>query len=133
MTTDIITDYAFPHCFNLLDTPELAPDWRITFANGLRNFQLFKHFPFLWRVPRSIPDSLLLNMAPRMAIIMEWENGNQKLVREMVETFDPNKKNGNHVTIFHELLASDLPASENVCERLAGRFSVDRSRSGNDV
>ncbi|KAF2652803.1 cytochrome P450 [Lophiostoma macrostomum CBS 122681] len=118
LTTDIITEYAFPHCFNLLSTPDLAPAWRDTFAEGLRNFQWFKHFPSLWNLLRSIPDSVLLKMAPQMAITQEWERGNQKLVQEIVDSFDPAKKSNSNITIFHELLSSDLPQHEKSYERL---------------
>jgi hypothetical protein len=55
MTTDIITEYAYSNCFHLLDDPELAPEWRNTFHEGLRNFQWLKHFPSLWRILRGIP------------------------------------------------------------------------------
>jgi cytochrome P450 len=118
MTTDIITDYAFPNCFDLLSTPDLAPDWRNVFTEGLRNFQWFKHFPSLWSVLRSIPDAMLVKMSPQMAVTQNWERTNQKLVREIVDTFDPMVKNERHVTIFHELLASDLPQHEKSYERL---------------
>lgn len=119
MTTDIITDYAFPHCFNLLSSPDLSPSWRNTFTEGLRNFQWFKHFPSLWNVLRGIPDNVLLKLAPEMAVTKEWEDGNKKLVKEIVEKFDPmQEENKTHQTIFHELLASDLPAHEKSYERL---------------
>ena len=120
MTTDIITEYAFPHCFNLLDTPDLSPAWRNTFAEGLRNFQWFKHFPILWKVLRSIPDETLLKLSPEMKVTQDWENGNKKLVKQIVDDFDENsiKKGATHPTIFHEVLASDLPAQEKSYERL---------------
>lgn len=118
MTTDIITSYAFRNCFDLLSTPDLSPSWRNTFTSGLRNFQWFKHFPGLWSVLRSIPDQMLLKMSPEMAITQEWERGNQKLVREIVNNFDPMRKNEDDPSIFHELLASDLPKQEKSYERL---------------
>lgn len=118
MTTDIVTHYAFPNCFGLLADPDLAPAWRQTFADGLRNFQWFKHFPGLWQVLRSIPDRMLLKMAPQMAITQNWERSNQKLVKEIVETFEPHSYSKENVTIFHELLASDLPSHEKSYERL---------------
>ena len=118
MTTDIITEYAFPHCFDLLSTADLSPAWRNTFAKGLRNFQWFGHFPSLWSLLRSIPDHVLLKMSPEMAVTQEWERGNQKLVREIVETYDPNDMPSDHLTIFHELLSSDLPEHEKSYERL---------------
>jgi cytochrome P450 len=118
MTTDIVTHYAFPNCFGLLADPDLAPAWRQTFADGLRNFQWFKHFPGLWSVLRSIPDKMLLKMAPQMAITQNWERSNQKLVKEIVDTFDFKSKTDQRVTIFHELLSSDLPRHEKSYERL---------------
>ncbi|KAF7509483.1 hypothetical protein GJ744_008046 [Endocarpon pusillum] len=119
MTTDIITEYAFPNCFDLLSTPDLSPAWRNTFSQGLRNFHWFKHYPFLWRVLRSIPDKLLLRLSPEMKITQDWERGNQKLVRDIINSHDPNQKpSERHPTIFHEILSSDLPSEEKSYERL---------------
>ncbi|MCJ1438149.1 hypothetical protein MMC27_007536 [Xylographa pallens] len=118
MTTDIITDYAFPHSFNLLETPDLSPAWRKTFSQGLRNFHWFEHFPILWKLLRSIPDDMLLKLSPDMKVTQEWENGNKRLVREIVDSYDPYNKRNSHPTIFHELLSSDLPANEKSYERL---------------
>ena len=118
MTTDFITAYAFPDCFNLLDTDDLAPARRNTFSEGLRNFQWFKHFPFLWKFLRSIPDTILLRLSPEMKVTQDWERGNQKLVRGIVDSFKISEKRTDQPTIFHELLASDLPAEEKSYERL---------------
>lgn len=113
MTTDVITEYAFPHCFDLLSTPDLSPAWRDTFANGLRNYHWFKHFPSLWIVLRSIPHPILKWLSPGMTITLEWERGNQKLVKGIVDSYDPTEKPAeSHPTIFHELLSSDLPPHE---------------------
>lgn len=35
MMMDVITEYCFLNCFNLLSTPDLAPDWRNSFVEGL--------------------------------------------------------------------------------------------------
>lgn len=118
MTTDIITAYVFPHCFDLLSTSDLSPAWRNTFTEGLRNFQWFKHFPGLWFVLRSIPDKVLLKMSPEMAVTQKWERNNQKLVKDIVDNYAPDAKHSDHPTIFHELLSSDLPAHEKSYERL---------------
>ncbi|KAL9122968.1 MAG: hypothetical protein Q9187_000475 [Circinaria calcarea] len=117
-TTDVITEYAFPHSFDLLDTPDLAPAWRETFSTGLRNFHWFKHFPFLWKVLRSIPDNLMFKLAPEMKLTIDWERGNQRLIRQIMDTYDPNDKKASHPTIFHEILGSDLPPQEKSYERL---------------
>lgn len=76
-------------------------------------------FPSLCNVVRSIPGSLLLKLSPEMAVTKEWEDRNKMLVREIVEKFNPmHKENKTHRNIFHELLASDLPAREKSYERL---------------
>lgn len=118
MTTDIITEYAFPHCFNLLSTPDLSPAWRNTFAEGLRNFHVFKHAPFLWHILRSIPPNILTRLNPQMKVTLDWETGNKKLVRDIIESYDPADKRAEHPTIFHELLSSDLPSEEKSYDRL---------------
>lgn len=119
MTTDIITEYAFPQCFNLLSTPDLAPEWRNTFAEGLRSFHVFKHAPFLWSVVRSIPHNILGWLHPGMRITMEWEIGHQMRVRYIIDSYRPSgKSTEHHPTIFHELLSSDLPAEEKSFDRL---------------
>lgn len=118
MTTDIVTDYAFPNCFGLLETEDLAPGWRVSFAEGLRNFQWFKHYPSLWSVLRSIPDDIMLKMAPQMALTQKWERDNQKLVRDIVDSYNPQENAKQHATIFHELLSSTLPGHEKSYERL---------------
>ena len=119
MTTDMITEYAFPHCFDLLSTPGLSPAWRNTFAQGLRNFHWFKHYPFLWSVLRSIPYNRLTWLSPEMKITLDWERGNQKLVREIIDAHNPHERpTGSNPTIFHEILSSDLPPHEKSYQRL---------------
>ena len=119
MTTDIITECAFAQCFDLLSTSDLSPGWRNTFAKGSRTFCWFKHYPFLWRVVRSIPYNLLAWLSPEMKLILDWERGNQKLVREIIDTHDPQEiPTVNHPTIFHGILSSDLPSEEKSYDRL---------------
>lgn len=120
MTTDVITEYAFPHCFDLLSTPDLCPAWRNTFAKGLRNIQWLKHLPFLWSVLRSIPGGMLVRLSPDMKVTQDWETGNKKVIRDIVDSYDTSsvKKEGSHRTIFHELLSSDLPPQEKSYDRL---------------
>lgn len=65
-TSDIISDYCFPNCFDYLSTDDLAPWWRNSFAEGLRNFQWLKHFPGLWIVMRAIPYDVLKKVSPQV-------------------------------------------------------------------
>lgn len=119
MTTDIITKCAFAQCFDLLSASDISPGWRNTFAKGSRTFCWFKHYPFLWRVVRFIPYNLLAWLSPEMKLILDWERGNQKLMREIIDTHDPQEiPTVNHPTIFHKILSSDLPCHEKSYEQL---------------
>jgi len=53
-----------------------------------------------------------------MAVMQNWERKNQKLVREIIDTFNPTQKTPANPSIFHELLASNLPPHEKSYERL---------------
>ena len=102
MTTDVITEYAFPRCFDLLSSRHLCPAWRNTFAKCLRNIQWLKHFPYLWDVLRSSPGRILARLSPDLKVTQDWESGNKKLIMDIVNSYDPLsvKKEGPHGTIF---------------------------------
>jgi cytochrome P450 len=61
---------------------------------------------------------MLISLAPGMAVTKGWENRNQRLLRDIIDNYDPMLSNPGHATIFHELLASELPAEEKSFGRL---------------
>ncbi|TVY73237.1 Cytochrome P450 monooxygenase sdnE [Lachnellula suecica] len=118
LTADVVTEYLFPESFDFLSTPDLAPGWRKTLDQNLRGSNILKHYPFLWSVMRSIPDSILLSLAPSLKDTIKWERNNQRVSKDIVDTYKPNSTHQGKKTIFHELLGSDLPPQEKSYERL---------------
>ena len=118
LTTDIISEFTFVECFNLLDTEDLAPAWRKLFSEGARSFQWFKHFPSLWPIFRSIPDQVIAALIPSMESARKFERTAQKLMKESINNFEPSLKKESSPKVLHDLLASDLPDEEKRFDRL---------------
>lgn len=118
VTADIVTEYVFPQSFDFLSTSDLAPGWRQLIDQNLRASNFLKHYPMMWSVIRSIPDSFLLAMSPSLKDTIKWERTNQKVSERIVDNYDPKQELHEKRTIFHELLSSDLPPQENTYERL---------------
>ena len=117
LTADIITEYVFPKGFDYLSTEGLAPHWRQLIDQNLRGSNILKHYPVVLSIVKSIPDSIMLKLAPSIKETIEWERTNQMTARTIVQEYDlsdePSKR-----TIFHELLSSDLPLIERSYDRL---------------
>ena len=57
-TTDIITEYAFADCHNLLDSEELSNKWEDTITCIMKNTALINHYGWLPRVMESVPRGI---------------------------------------------------------------------------
>jgi cytochrome P450 len=118
LTADVVTEYIFPESFGFLSTSDLAPGWRRLLDQNLRASNFLKHYPIMWSIIRCIPDSVLLGIAPSLRDTIKWERTNQKVSKTIVDNYNPKDSLHGKKTIFHELLASDLPPKEKTYERL---------------
>lgn len=91
VTADIVTEYVFPQSFDFLSTSDLAPGWRQLIDQNLRASNFLKHYPMMWSVIRSIPDSFLLAMSPSLKDTIKWERTNQKVSEGLSTTTIPNR------------------------------------------
>lgn len=64
LTNDVITEYAFARCQNLLQSPDLQTPFPDVDRNGARFRHLAKHWPWLLKTMRSLPESLLEYLNP---------------------------------------------------------------------
>jgi cytochrome P450 len=118
MTTDIITTYSYPHCFDMLDDPELCPAWRSTFEAGLENYHIMKHYTIMWTLIRILPSKILHMLQPNLELLANIEKRNEEQIKEIMRTFSEKNVETDNPTIFHELLSSDLPPQEKSYTRL---------------
>lgn len=61
MTTDIVTDIAFPEGTRLLDSPILQSG-HYNFQRGGTGLAWFKHFPGLWNIFKGMPPAWIIKM-----------------------------------------------------------------------
>ncbi|USW59770.1 Putative cytochrome P450 [Septoria linicola] len=117
LTNDIITEYAFANCQNLLKSPDLKTGFSDVDRNGARFRHLAKHWPWLLKVMSKMPESLLAYLNPEFK--MKRAIG-KKVHQQIKEIYTQRHRldNGSKVTIFHDVLESDLPEHEKVPDRL---------------
>ncbi|KXT07151.1 hypothetical protein AC578_2496 [Pseudocercospora eumusae] len=117
LTNDIITEYAFASCQNLLRSPDLQTGFSDVDRNGARFRHLAKHWPWLLNTMKMLPEGLLARLNPEF----KMKRAIGRKVYEQIEyihtqrhRFDSDSK----TTIFHDVLDSDLPEQEKVPDRL---------------
>jgi cytochrome P450 len=114
MSSDIITEIAFPKGTHLLDVPVLRSDYYHFQKGGQGMLLWFKHLPVLWSIFRSIPPAWMIKLEPQAAIPMKWEAVNKNIAKGILNGEDNCAKD----TIIHHLYRSSLPQEEKDLERV---------------
>lgn len=78
-----------------------------------------KQMPWFLDLMQSLPDSITILMDPNMASYVKLQRDVAKQVAEITSGSSTMRKDAAHPTIFHEIINSDLPASEKSTSRLA--------------
>ncbi|KAI9747366.1 MAG: hypothetical protein M1835_002130, partial [Candelina submexicana] len=119
-TLDVITEYSFAQCWNLLDSPDFASD----FVHGVRSIPRVRGHARFFRGLNDfldcIPMSVMAKISEVAAFSARWGKRMEKQIVEISkgEGFDYHNKS--HLTIFHELLNDkDLPPQEKTIGRLS--------------
>jgi hypothetical protein len=73
VSVDVITDYAFDNCFNLLDSPNLGADFFNLLRGMVPVFWIFQQFPFMQKLSTILPPWLLIKMSPEMARFVQLQ------------------------------------------------------------
>ena len=118
LTNDVITEYAFSRCQNLLQSPDLQTPFPDVDRNGARFRHLAKHCPWLLKTMRSLPESLLECLSPEFK--MKKAIG-KKVYDQITDIYNQRHQfdgSKTKTTIFHDVLESDLPEHEKTPNRL---------------
>ncbi|KZM24039.1 uncharacterized protein EKO05_0004605 [Ascochyta rabiei] len=118
LATDIITQYAFGVSQGLLEADEFNPGWLKLLRGTSEQSLLTKHVPWLVRGLRRVPVALLLWLEPQVAEAVRFSEDVQRSLDNAISDKHKRDSHNVHPTIFHELLNSDLPASERSPKRL---------------
>ena len=89
-TMDIITEYAFADCYNLLDDEELSGRWMDTITCVMKNTALINHFGWLPRFVESLPPKVSQSLRIDMTMITEYKSVSHiRTVSTSLQCFDP--------------------------------------------
>jgi cytochrome P450 len=86
LSTDIVHLYAFNIFSNHLDSQDFAPKWNDTIASIGKVSNFMKQCPWLYKVFRRLPDSVMAALSPDMVLILDWQNVSNNL-GEYMEAF----------------------------------------------
>jgi len=76
VSVDVITDYAFDKCYNLLDGPSLGTEFFDLLRGMVPVFWVFQQFPFMQKLLTALPPWLLLRMSPEMGTLVQLQSVN---------------------------------------------------------
>lgn len=76
VSVDVITDYAFDSCYDLLDRPSLGAEFFDLLRGMVPAFWIFQQFPFMQKLSTMLPPWLLLKMSPEMAQLLQLQSVN---------------------------------------------------------
>ncbi|KAK7949582.1 Cytochrome P450 monooxygenase sdnE [Apiospora saccharicola] len=118
MTADVITELAFARSTNF----SAAPDFQSPFSMAMASSVVYAHYtthfrPFV-ETMNWLPDKVLEVVVPPFKPIVEYRQAIGRQIRDVLAGRNMDAKETSRPTIFHDILASDLPAEELSYSRL---------------
>ncbi|KAI0603273.1 cytochrome protein [Biscogniauxia sp. FL1348] len=119
MTADVITELAFGRSADCTS----APDFKSSFSTAMGNLAWSghwnSHFRFLVEMMNWVPDHILSILVPPFAPIMKYRAETSLQISSILSGKNIQARDGSTPTIFHDILASNLPAEELSLQRLS--------------
>ncbi|KAK2623556.1 hypothetical protein QTJ16_007110 [Diplocarpon rosae] len=118
-TADIISTYAFGQNSNYVET---APAFRCGLYETIRSTtkaaQAMKQISWILPLVKMIPLGVVKLLDRNIFSILVFQNQMRAYIQTIVDESSDARKSDSYRTIFHEILASDMPASETRVDRL---------------
>lgn len=73
LTMDILTDYSFAEGFGLLEEDDFNPKWRDTILSIVRCLSVIRHFQWIFRLVKVLPEFLARLLAPDMSQMIKYK------------------------------------------------------------
>ncbi|OCL09743.1 cytochrome P450 [Glonium stellatum] len=121
-STDVVTEYAFAKSFGCLEDPTFQYSLHAAITAMGKSINWIKHFPILLKIMLSFPDSVVSLLDKDLGIFYKFRSDmDAQIIKVKNEQIVHNKESSMLPrTIFHELMAADLPGAEMSMKRLAG-------------
>lgn len=126
LATDIVTEYAFAQSYGYLDREDFFPEWTETLTQLGKVGAVLRQVPWLVPLLDIAPTWMLQAINPGMGAIAHIKEDARAAIEGIVAQKDKGyQETKAHPTIFHELLASNMPAEEKAIPRIQNEgFSV---------
>ncbi|KAI8623119.1 cytochrome P450 family protein [Xylariaceae sp. FL1651] len=126
---DVISRLCIDDPPNLIDDPDFAPEWFDLFHTVIKSLPLFMALPWLIRIVRLIPESVLTKLDSRSQNFNKFKQMSEGHIatakREKAASRSKDTTTmGKHITLFRHLVNSDLPPSELADKRLSKEAQV---------
>lgn len=118
MTADVITELAFARSTDFSAAPDFKSPYSQAMASSVFYAHHTTHFDWLRAAMNWMPDSVLGTLMPPFKPILEYRVAIRSQIQDMLLGRNMDAKEASHLTIFHDILASDLPAEEVAFDRL---------------
>jgi len=119
LKTDIITEYCFAGSYNHLKEPNFSPDWLKATMGASEASNLGRYFTFLPGLMKLMPPWLVRLLSPAMLELVNYTKDQEMQVRSIKANRNREEMKDKPRTIIHEMLDSNLPASEKFVGRLS--------------
>ncbi|KAL9105922.1 MAG: hypothetical protein Q9227_008982 [Pyrenula ochraceoflavens] len=126
LTMDIVSQYCFGESMGSLEKEKYGRSWMEFFHSGVHVHPIARQFSYLFDQSRKMPGWLATKVSPMLGLFTEY---NEMIKSKLRQGMQPGVKQvkpetPQQRTIFHELLASNLPPSEKTVDRLAGEALI---------
>ncbi|KAI5862015.1 putative cytochrome P450 [Durotheca rogersii] len=118
LTADVVSELAFARCTRFSDSPDFKSPYSSALMSWVFAAHYTTHFNSLIQTMHWMPDRVLGTLVPSFKPILDYRAAIRPQVREMLAGKNMLAKESSHPTIFHDILASDLPKEELSFKRL---------------
>jgi len=127
LTMDVVSQYALGQSEDCLKRDDWGTQWMEVFHEGVKVHPMARQFPWVFNGLMELPSPLMIWMMPAMKVFSTFQVHVTQRIRAVLAESE-NKKEaiapGQHKTIFHEYMHSDLPAEEKTEKRLAAEAGI---------
>ena len=112
-TSDIIVDYCFERDYRFAEQPRFRAFFTDAMVDLLDPVHFVTQFPWVVKVMKCFPDSVVTAMQPGMASVIKFNNEMKEQIIDIKRGLKkPRDAEKSHDTVFNALLESSLPPEE---------------------
>ncbi|KKK12649.1 hypothetical protein AOCH_001347, partial [Aspergillus ochraceoroseus] len=126
-TTDVITDYTMGDGYRYLDEPDFIPQWQHTLCGTAKTLVFIRPVAFLLPLLLAMPEALTAWLNPGMELFFGFQRRCRRRIAEITKKHREKREEtpeGGRVTLFEDVLNSELPTQEKSEARLAQEMQV---------